>query len=283
MMIRTLASLRLTFISLTLLLTLMGVGIFLTLFPEYKNAVKAMNQTIIYQWFTTSWRVKPVLTAWFLMVCLSGALLFINTVFCSMTTQLSAALKIAKLRQWSFFIIHFMFLMVLTCHGITLISGHKQDNIRLFPGETHVFGDNYRIDILDVKFSDNPEFLTMDKKKQRQMMTRKNFHRKQNFAEISLFRDNRQLDLQKVFFLNPMKYNFLRITVTEFISKEINGRKTTGVNLVITRGFFTGFFFTVYALMIISMACFIAITWKPGTQDTHNDTPTIHSTIIKRN
>jgi hypothetical protein len=83
MMIRTLASLRLTFISLTLLLTLMGVGIFLTLFPEYKNAVKAMNQTIIYQWFTTSWRVKPVLTAWFLMVCLSGALLFINTVFCS--------------------------------------------------------------------------------------------------------------------------------------------------------------------------------------------------------
>jgi hypothetical protein len=114
-------------------------------------------------------------------------------------------------------------------------------------------------------------------------MTRKNFHRNQKFAEISLFRDNRQLDLQKVFFLNPMKYNFLRITVTEFISKEINGRKTTGVNLVITRGFFTGFFFTVYALMIISMACFIAITWKPGTQDTHNDTPTIHSTIIKRN
>ena len=266
-MIHRLASIRLTFISLTLLLILMGTGICLTLLPEYKEAVKAMNQTIIYHWLATSWRLKPVLTAWVLLVSLSAAILAVNTVLCSMTNQLYAAVKIASLRRWSFFIIHFMFLLVLACHGITMVTGHKQENVRLTPGESHVFGDNYRIAILDVVFSDNRDFLTMQKQKRRQMMTRKNFHPKQNFAEISLLHNNRQVDLQKVFFLNPMIYKSLRVTLTGFMVKDINGQETVGVNLAITRNLFTGSFFTAYALMIIALACFITITWKPGLKD----------------
>ena len=266
-MIQRLSSIRLTFALLTLLLVLMGTGICLTLFPEYKAAVKVMNQTIVYHWFAACWRQTPILTAWVLLVSLTAVILAFNTAICSMTNQLYAAIKIASLRRWSFFVIHFMFLLVLACHGITMVTGHKQENVRLAPGESHVFGENCRIDLVDVTFSDNPDFLTMNKKKRHQMMTRENFHPKQNFAKIALSQNGRQEGLQNVFFLTPLKHRSLRVTVADFILKEINGQKTVGVNLVITRNFFTGFFFTAYALMIIALACFIAITWKPRTQD----------------
>ncbi len=267
-MIQKLASIRLTFASLTLLIVFMGTGIFLTLFPEYKNAIETMNETIVYRWFLNSWQQKSVLTGWVVLIILAASILFVNTFCCIMTTQLTAAIKIGNLRRWFFLIIHFMFLMVLTCHGLALFTGQKQENIRLGQGQSHVFGDHYRMDILTVNFSDNPELLKKEKKDRRQMMTRKNFHRKKNFATISLLKDNRQVELQKVFFLEPFKYKLLRITLKAFSFMEINGRQQVAVNLVISRNVFTGFFFTVYALMIFSLAFFIALTWTPGTKST---------------
>jgi hypothetical protein len=64
-----------------------------------------------------------------------------------------------------------------------------------------------------------------------------------------------------------MRYKSIRVTVTKFIAKRQNGQQTVGVNLSVTRNIFTPFFFTVYALMIITLACFVAITWKPKAQE----------------
>ncbi len=266
-MIQKIGSIKLTFFVLILLVVLMGMGIALSLFPAYTDAIEKMNQTIVYHWIVNTWHVNPVLTAWVLLVTISGAVLFINTACCSMTRQLRTALKTASVRRWSFFIIHFLFLMVLACHGITMVTGHKQDNIRLFPGQSHLFGDNYRIDMVDVTFADNLKFLTMKRKESRHLMTRKNIHPKLNYADIALFQNNRRLNSQRVFMLHPMRYRSIRITVTRFIVKRQNGQQTIGANLSVTCNIFTQFFFTVYALMIIILACFVAITWKPKIQE----------------
>ncbi len=266
-MIQKIGSIKLTFFSLVLLIVLMGMGIVLSLFPAYTDAIEKMNQTIVYQWIVNTWHEQPLLTTWVLLVTISSAVLFINTACCSMTIQLRTALKTVSVRRWSFFIIHFLFLMVLACHGITMVTGHKQDNIQLCPEDSHLFGDNYRIDVVNVTFSDDPKFLTMKRKKSRHLMTRKNIHPKLNYADIALFQNNRRLDSQRVFMLHPMRYKSIRITVTRFIAKHQNGQQIVGVNLSITRNIFTQFFFTVYALMIITLACFVAITWKPKTQE----------------
>ena len=266
-MIQKIASIKLTFFSLILLIVLMGVGVVLSLFPAYTDAIEKMNQTIVYHWIVNTWHETPLLTAWVLLVTVSSAVLFVNTACCSMTMQLHTALKTASVRRWSFFIIHFLFLMVLACHGITMVTGHKQDNIQLYPGQSHLFGDNYRIDMKNITFADDPQFLTMNRKKSRHLMTRKNIHPKLNFADITLSQNNRQLDSQRVFMLCPMRYKSIRITVTRFIAKRQNGQQTIGVNLSVTRNIFTPFFFTVYALMIITLACFVAITWKPKAQE----------------
>ena len=266
-MIQKIASIKLTFFSLILLIVLMGMGIALSLFPAYTDAIEKMNQTIVYHWIVNTWHETPLLTAWVLLVTVVSAVLFINTACCSMTIQLHTALKTASVRRWSFFIIHFLFLMVLACHGITMVTGHKQDNIQLYPGQSHLFGDNYRIDMVNVNFADNQKFLTMKRKESRHLMTRKNIHPKLNYADIAMFQNNRQVDSQRVFMLHPMRYKSLRVTVTKFIAKRQNGQQTVGVNLSITRNIFTQFFFTVYALMIIMLAYFVAITWKPKAQE----------------
>ena len=125
-----------------------------------------------------------------------------------------------------------MFLLVLACHGITMVTGHKQENVRLAPGESHVFGENCRIDLVDVTFSDNPDFLTMNKKKRHQMMTRENFHPKQNFAKIALSQNGRQEGLQNVFFLTPLKHrvpeSYSRRLYTKGDQRPENGRGQPG-------------------------------------------------------
>ncbi len=265
-MIQKIASIKLTFFSLVLMVMLMGMGVVLSLFPAYTDAIEQMNQTIVYHWILSAWHENPLLTIWVLLVTVSSAVLFINTACCSMTLQLRTALKTASIQRWAFFVIHFLFLMVLACHGITMVTGHKQDNIQLYPGQSHRFGDNYRIDMVDVTFADDPKFLTMNRKKSRHLMTRENIHPKLNFADINLFKNDCKLDSQRVFMLQPMRYRSLRITVTKFVAKPQKGLQTAGVNLSVTRNIFTSFFFTVYALMIITLACFVAITWKPRKQ-----------------
>ena len=241
-MIQKIASIKLTFFSLILLIVLMGVGVVLSLFPAYTNAIEKMNQTIVYHWIVNTWHENPLLTAWVLLVTASSAVLFINTACCSLTHQLQTALKTASVRRWSFFIIHFLFLMVLACHGITMVTGHKQDNIQLCPGQSHLFGDNYRIDMVDVTFADDLKFLTMKRKESRHLMTRKNIHPTLNYADIALFQNDSKLDSQRVFMLHPMRYKSIRVTVTKFIARRQNGQQTVGVNLSVTRNIFTPFF-----------------------------------------
>ncbi len=263
MMIQRLASIKFTFLSLALLIFLMTTGIALTIFPEYKDAVKAMNERIIYQWLIENWRQKAVLTAWFLLLVLSAGVLFVNTVCCILSTQLLAAMRIGNLRRWLFLIIHVTFLLVLAIHGITLITGDKQENVLLCQGQSYVFGENFRIELSEVIFSDNPDLLKNKRKDRLHRMTRENFHRKQNIASISLFKENRHVKHQKVYLLEPLKYRSLRVTLTRFSVVNIDGREQIAVNLAVTRNIFTGFFFTVYAVMIIALFCFIALTWTP--------------------
>lgn len=262
-MIQKISSIRVTFITLIIMLLLLGTGIILSFIPQYEKSIKLMNKAIIYIWLKNNWQDNLVLTSWFLSITITAGILFINTFFCTITKQLLSAVKIPNLRRWSFFILHFLFLIVLACHGITMIAGHKNSNIILHKGDSYLFNNRYKIVVSEIKFSDDRKFLQMDPKKSRQLMTRKKFHIKKNLARIAIFQKKKKLVEKKVSMLHPLSYRSLRVTITKFVSKEMDGKPRIGVNLTISKDFFTKFFFTVYALMIITLACFTAVTWNP--------------------
>lgn len=262
-MIKTLSSIRLTFILLIIITLLMMAGILLSLSETYSRSLLFINETIVFDFLRRHWQEHIVLSIWTLIICLICFFLFINTAFCTITNQLKAAIKISGMRKWSFFIIHITFLTVLACHGITLVCGEKQSHIKLFPGQSHIFEKDLEIKITEIEFNDDIKLLKLEKQKARQLMTRENFHRDRNFARIEVYEKGREIGREKIKMLSPFRHGSLQITLTRFFYKTVDKEGSVGVSITITRNIFTPFFLFVYAVMIIFLILFIVITWHP--------------------
>ncbi len=261
-MVRFFSSPRLTFVLLLSLVGLLGLGTVFSLFPDLMDGIRLMNDSLIQTWLLGVLGTHWLLPIWFLAICICSGLLFLNTLVCSVTKQLITALKVATLRRWSFFMIHLFFLMVLFCHGITLVSGEKTSNVQLFTGDLYA-SDSLTIRLSALTFTDNGDFLKLGPKKSREVMTRDLFHRTSNFADLLIVERDQPPVTGRVMMLDPFCSGSLRITLTRFIPGKEDHRGEIGVNLTITRNRFTTFFFAMYASMIISLVCFIAITWNP--------------------
>jgi len=261
-MIQKLSSIKFAFYNLIFMIFLLGTGIYLS--RLYKSDFKMMNEIHIFDWFSGTWSETPVLVIWFVLLCCSAALLFINALFCSFTKQINIALKYNALQNWLFFILHCLFIIVLTCHGLTLVIGSKESNVILYPDESIIFNNQYKIEVAEVVFKDDINILKADKDEQRTLMTRKNMNRKHNFAKISLFKDSKYLtesqllETKKVIMLAPLRYCSLQVTLTGFIIKD--GK--IGVNLIITKNILNTFFFTIYALMILVLGLYIFLSFR---------------------
>ncbi|MCP4119173.1 MAG: hypothetical protein GY737_27965 [Desulfobacteraceae bacterium] len=261
-MIRFFSSIRLTFILLVMLVFLLWMGTVFSLFPDLKDGIQLMNDVLIYQWFFSAWHDGWILPVWFLAICVVAGLLFVNTLVCSVTKQLVTALKVATLRRWSFFMVHIFFLVVLFCHGISLVAGHKTSNIELFEGDVHQIG-SLTVQVQGITFSDDSEFLKLGPRKSRELMTRDKFHRTANFAELRVTEGDKPAVSGRVMMLSPLKWGITRCTLTKFIYGRGSHEGEIGISLNVTRNAFTQLFFVIYALMIFSLVCFIVITWTP--------------------
>lgn len=261
-MIRFFSSIRLTFVLLLSIVLLMWLGTVFALFPGLKQSMELMNDSLIHNWFLAAWKTNWIWPVWLLFICLLSGLLFCNTIVCSLALQLVTALKVKTLRRWSFFLIHIFFLMVLFCHGITLITGEKKTDVTMFPGDLHQAG-KLSITLNSITFKGDGEFLKLEPKKSRELMTRKMFDRKANFADLVFVEDDKSPIPGRIKMLEPLISGNLRITLTKFILQDDRDGEKIGVNLSITRNGFITFFFAMYAFMIISLACFIVITWNP--------------------
>jgi hypothetical protein len=261
-MLQLLSSVTLTFYNLVVLVLLMGAGVFLNI--AHKAAFTQMNEVSIFNWLTTTSTSAPILVVWFLLLCLTAGVLFINALCCSLDRQLSLAKRSGRIKNWLFFILHCLFIMVLICHGLILVVGEKQGRVRLFPGQPHSFGP-YEIIVSDVVFTDDLEILKMPKNKQRQLMTRKNIHIHENYATLTLLKNKDILASKKVMMLSPLRYKSVQITLIEFIihpSDPQQADNQLGVVLTLTHNFLSRFFFLVYGVMILALAGFSAMTWK---------------------
>ncbi|CCK79123.1 hypothetical protein [Desulfobacula toluolica] len=259
-MIQKLSSIKFAFYNLVCLVCFMGAGVYLSRW--YKNDFKVMNETLIFEWLKSAWSQTPVLVVWFALLCLSAGLLFVNTLCCSFTKQIQVARKSGKFEKWLFFVLHCLFIVVLACHGLILVVGHKQGNITLFSNSKMLFQNQYLIEVSDIVFKDDINILKAGKQEQRIMMTRDNIHRKQNFAIVSLYQASTLMETKKVMMLSPLRHGSIQVALTDFIVKKADNQERVGVKLTITDNPLNIFFFTIYALMILSLGGYIiTISW----------------------
>ena len=256
-MIQRLSSVTLTFYNLVALILLMGAGVSLNI--SHKAAFTQMNEVSIFSWLTATWPSAPSLVVWFFLLCLTAGILFINALCCSLDRQLSLARRSGRIKNWLFFTLHCLFIMVLICHGLVLVVGEKQSRVSLLPGQVHPFGP-YEIQVSDVVFINDKQILTAPKNEQRQLMTRKNVQIHENYVFLTLLKNKEILASKKVMMLSPLRYKSVQITLIEFVIDQSDNQ--LGVVLTLTHNFLSRFFFLVYGVMILTLAGFTAMTWK---------------------
>jgi len=267
-MIQRLGSVTLTFYTLIVLICLMEAGVLFS--TAHGEIFVHMNEVQIFEWIMATWEKAPLPVVWFLSLCLCAAVLFMNAVCCSLGRQWSLAKKSGLFKNWLFFFLHCLFIMVLVCHGLILALGEKQSRVHLFPGQDHSFGP-YEIQLADVVFTGDPAILKAPKKQQRALMTRKNIRIHENHALLTLVKNDRILARQKIRMLSPLRYGSVQVTLVEFVIQGADDR--LGVVLTLTDNFLNTFFFLVYAIMILSLAVFTLITWKRPSGKKQNMPP----------
>jgi len=255
-MIKYLSSVKFTFYNLVLMILLMGTGVGLSQY--FKSSFKMMNEINIMEWIEHSWSNKSMIVIWFALLCLSAGLLFLNALFCTFTKQVQVAIKSRAFQKWLFMVLHCLFIIVLACHGLSLIIGSKQSNSQLFPGDHIIFNNEFMVKVSQVVFQDDINILKADYKTQRGLMTRDNINRKHNYADISLIRHKELLETKKVIMLSPLRYGSVQVTLSDFVLKD--GK--LGVNLNITKNHLNYFFFVVYALMILTFGLYVFLSYR---------------------
>lgn len=265
-----LSSIKVTFFSLCTLVGLLLGGITIYTVFNGKTDIEAMNHTIIWHWFAASWKDNILLTLWLILITTTAAVLFINLVLCTFTKQLKSALKIKTVQKWLFFTLHFFFIIVLACHGLSMVTGHKTSSLVLYQGDEVLFQNRYKIKINTVSFKDDPALLQMAPRKSRKEMTRNTFHIKSNFADISLFDRSTLVLKKKLFILHPVKWNGLQITLSKFTAEKNRAHPRPGIDITITRDTLKHVFFTAYGLLILTMAGFTLATWTITAKETNS-------------
>ena len=261
-MIKKLASIKLTFWSLLALVAALGTGVGFTYIKTHSKTIRTISEQLPLEWLLAGTHDTLVLV-WFIITCLVGGVLFLN-VLCCTWLRLSNALKNNQaVRQWLFILIHCMFAAVMLCHGLGMVVGYKHSNIELWPDATHGFDTDYEIKLTRVVFTDAMDILKADYQTRRSMMTRDTFHPEKNFAEIEILKNHQKLASGKLFLLDPIVYDGIQFTMTDFSYAKDKSPQPVGASLVITRNPVTHAFFISYTLLILSLIGFVIYTWRP--------------------
>ncbi|MFO7750727.1 MAG: hypothetical protein R6V54_11615 [Desulfobacteraceae bacterium] len=157
-----------------------------------------------------------------------------------------------------------------------MVTGHKTTSIVLYKGDELLFNEQHRIAVKAVNFSDDPELLQMTPRTSRKMMTRDRFHINENHALISIGEKNRKTVTKRAAMLHPISYKRVRVTITGFTARKPSNNPEAGVDVTISEEIFTQFFFAVYALMIVTMAGFTAVTWNNGQKEKKHEPQNSH-------
>ena len=146
-------------------------------------------------------------------------------------------------------------------HGLSMIVGYKYSEIELFPDQRFAFDRGMEIVVQGIRFVDDARILRLEYQLQRAFMTRENIHRHENFVEVGVLENGQEALQKRIFILKPLKYKSIQVTLSDFFVPGNDEDNRIGARLVITKNPITTLFFILYAVMIICLILFIAVSW----------------------
>jgi hypothetical protein len=257
---KKLASLELTLICLGGLVVWLGLGAVLAVAPGSRETFTLMNHHLVFQWLAGPAQDAPLLMAWFIILCLWAALLFVNLLLCLFTRLWPQASRSGKSRWWLLFAAHILFGLVMVAHAAGLTLGYKKEGLMLKPGQSVEWGQGWRMTLQEVVYKSDPELLKLNYRQARMQLNRERFPLGLNYAVVELSRNNHPLAKGRVGMLEPLVKDGLRVTLTRFTAPADDGQP--GARLVVSSSPLTALFFGGYGALILGLLILAATTWR---------------------
>ncbi|MGD9333991.1 MAG: hypothetical protein PVJ50_03285 [Desulfobacterales bacterium] len=269
-----LASLYFTTIILAVLILWFTWGILLAQSNTFEHEFYVMNSTLAFDWFLQTQGLSLLLKFWFVGLCMAMVVLAINLVFCSWVKILKIIRIKLVMNKLVMLIIHIIFGVVALGHFGSFFLGYRYENVTLQQGQSFALKDGYILSVEDVHFIDNPLVL----KKSPKELGPEDYHYEDNFSEVALSRDGKQYTSGRIFFLRPLTYKNVQVTLKRFTPpKSITGGNHTvrkpGVKLVVSKNPVKCLVFFLFPVMIVGIGVYMIMTWRqPENKNTTQQT-----------
>ena len=269
-----LASLNFTTIILIVLILWFTWGILLAQSKIFDHGFDVMNSTLAFDWFSRTQGLSLLLKFWFVGLCMAMVVLAINLVFCSWFKILKIIRIKLVINKLVMLIIHLVFGVVALGHFGSFFLGYRYENLTLQQGQSFSLKDDCILSVKEVHFVDNPHVLATPPKE----LGPQQYHHKDNFSEVELSQDGKLLTKGPVYFLRPLTYKNIQVTLKRFtLPKDITGGnhpvRTPGVQLVVSKNPVKTFVFMLFPVMIVGIGIYMIMTWRqPGNKNTTRQT-----------
>jgi hypothetical protein len=258
-----LGSLSLTTATLIILLLWLSAGILLNATPTFFAGFESMNRTLLSEWLRFP-QEDIFLKSWFLGLCLCMALLGVNLIFCSWRRIFNLLRKNFSAARALMLFVHFLFGFVALGHFSGFMFGYRYEDIRLAEGHGFQLAPGHGIKVEKIQLANAPRTLGRSDR----TPSVYDLNPRQNFAEVSMSEEGREIRRQKISFLTPLRFGTLQVTLRGFTAGP-----DPKVVLAISNNPTLRFFLTLYPLMIVGMGLHLAITWKKTPHAITNVTP----------
>jgi hypothetical protein len=257
-----LASLYFTTIILIVLMLWFTWGILLSQSNTFGHGFNLMNSTLAPDWFSRTHGLFLLMKLWFVGLCVVMVVLAINLVFCSWLKILKIIRIKLIMNKLVMLIIHMVFGMVALGHFGSFFLGYRYENIKLQQGQSFALKDGYILNLTNVHFVDNPLVLRKSPKE----LSPEEYHHDANFSEVTLSRDGKQVTSGQIYFLRPLTYKDIQVTLKRFTTlKGMNGGnypvRKPGVKLVVSKNPVKALVFVLFPVMIVGIWVYTIMTW----------------------
>ncbi len=260
-MLERLSSLKFTLWTLAVLVAWLGLGVVLAQVPTLAPGFKLMNQILLLTWLLgPAWQV-PLVPLWFLVLCLGVGVMLLNLAACTLTRLLPRLRSSNRAAGWLLTLAHLVMLVVLLGHMAEMGIGHKQEDVRLLPGQRYQMADGRNLTLDSVSFVADPAILNQPYRQARWINTRQAFDRQANWAQVAVSGQAEAARAQ-LRIMEPLLSQGVRITLTDFFSQQAEGETRIGVALTVGANPLTYVFMGAYAVWVAVYMALALLTWR---------------------
>jgi len=258
-----LASLYVTTIILVVLILWFAWGILLAQSNTLAHEFDVMNSTLAHAWFSRTQGLSLLMKLWFVGLCVVMALLAINLIFCSWVKILKIIRIKLIMSKLVMLIIHVLFGVLALGHFGSFFLGYRYENVTLQQAQSFVLNDGYILCVKDIHFVDNPLVLEKSPKE----LGPEDYHHEDNFSEVALSRKGKQLTSGRIYFLRPLIYKNIQVTLKRFAPPKgkTGGNpalQKPGVKLVVSKNPVKCLVFFLFPVMIVGIGVYMIMTWR---------------------